>query len=83
MAKNKVELKSLARIGASARLKQLESERASILRLFPDMRRRPASMTLAGLPASSSLRRRPSAAARRAMSEGMRRFWARRKAAMK
>jgi ABC-type branched-subunit amino acid transport system ATPase component len=72
-------MKSLAIIGAAARLKQLDRERADILKMFPSLRLRTSASAMAlGAP-----RRRPSAQARRAMSEGMRRFWARRKAAGK
>lgn len=70
-----------ARLGAIARLQQIEKERASILASFPELRK-PGALTSLGtvmpLP-----RRKVSAAARRAMSEGMRRFWARRKGQMK
>ena len=72
-------LKRLATIGAAAKLKQLDRERSAILKMFPSLRAQ-ASATVATLGAP---RRRPSAQARRAMSEGMRRFWARRKAAGK
>ncbi len=79
MAKNAFDLKALARMGAVSRLKQLEAERVAILKAFPGIQR---TGDAAGLPVRAPLtRRRPSAAARRAMSEGMRRFWARRKAA--
>jgi hypothetical protein len=75
----KSSLQQLARLGAAARLKELERERGHILKMFPILRTRAyASAAAVGVPV-----RRPSAAARRAMSEGMRRFWARRKAAGK
>jgi hypothetical protein len=66
------------RLGALARLGQLDRERAAILKEFPNLRR--------GVPTDiPGIRptRRISAKARKAMSEGMRRFWAKRKAAEK
>lgn len=65
-----------ARIGARARLLEIEQERTAILKVFPDLRHVRGS--LAG-PSSAKPRRRLSRAARRAMSEGMRRYWAKRK----
>ena len=67
-----------ALLGASVRLAQIDAERASILKSFPDLRR--------GVPADITTvrpKRAVSAKARRAMSEGMRKFWLRRKAAAK
>lgn len=75
----KTNLHHLAMMGAAARLRELDRERGTILKMFPSLRLKGASTAaLFGRPA-----RRPSAAARRAMSEGMRRFWAKRKAAGK
>jgi len=58
-------------------LAQIDAERAAIVKAFPDLRR--------GLPADvAAVRpRRVSAKARKAMSEGMRRYWAKRKGAGK
>ena len=69
-----------ARLGAEARLKAIEQERAEILSAFPDLRSgtRPAK---AGAPGKR--RRTMSAAARRRMSAGMRRYWAKRRALQK
>jgi hypothetical protein len=61
-------LLALARLGAPERLRQLESERRAILRLVP---------TLDG--ASERPRRRMSAAARKAVSKRMRKYWAARR----
>lgn len=70
-----------ARLGAIARLQQIDRERAEILASFPELKKKGALTALAvGAPAP---RRKVSAAARRAMSEGMRRFWARRKSQAK
>ena len=65
-----------ARIGASARLLEIESERAAILKEFPSLR-----SARGRVPASNGFaRRRLSAAARKKLSAGMRKYWARRKA---
>ncbi len=67
-----------ARLGASVRLAQIETERTTILKAFPDLRR--------GAPAAAAAvsgprpRRVMSAKARAAMSAGMKRYWAKRKA---
>jgi len=75
----KTNLHQLATMGAAARLKELDRERGTILKMFPGLRSKlPVPAAALGRPS-----RRPSAAARRAMSEGMRRFWAKRKAAGK
>lgn len=61
-----------ARLGAQARLAEIEEERAAILAEFPDLR--------AGARAHAEApRRRLSAAARKKLSDGMRRYWAKRK----
>jgi hypothetical protein len=64
------------KIGARARLLELDEERAAILKAFPDLRHTAAAKAA---PASAKPRRRLSRAARKAMSEGMRRYWAKRK----
>ena len=66
-----------ARRGAAARLVEIEVERAAILRAFPDVR------GSAGLAVPRRRRRKISPAARRAMSAGMRKYWARRKSQAK
>jgi len=67
-----------AKLGAQARLVALQEERAAILREFPDLARMSGSpAVVSGLKPA----RRFSAAARRRMSAGMRKYWARRKAA--
>jgi hypothetical protein len=68
-----------ARIGAHTRLVQIEQERIAILKAFPELRRNgsvPAGDAVLVVPP----KRQFSAAARRRMSAGMRKFWARRKA---
>lgn len=63
-------VQELARTGARERLKQLDAERAAILRAFPDSGK-----------SGIKPRRTVSEKDRAAMSAGMRRFWRRRKAA--
>lgn len=63
-----------ARSGAAARLSEIDQETNHIFKTFPDLRR-----SAAGGKATSM--RKISAAARRAMSAGMRKYWAKRKAA--
>jgi hypothetical protein len=70
-----------AKLGAAARLKELQEEIAAIFKAFPELRR-------GGSGASSSSprgkrTRQFSAAGKAAISEGMRKYWARRKAAAK
>jgi hypothetical protein len=66
------------RLGALTRLNEIENEYADILRAFPDFRK---GRRAAGLGSGHPARRRKiSAAARRAMRAGMRKYWARRRA---
>jgi hypothetical protein len=72
------DLRRLARLGASARLAELRREEAAIRAAFPDLFR--------GIPrsaASTAPRRRNhmSAAARKAVSERMTKYWAARRKA--
>ena len=76
MTADKATQREWARLGARTRLQALEQERAAILRAFPDLRRAPA--TIASV--AGAARRRFSDAAKRRMSAGMRRYWARRRA---
>lgn len=70
-----------ARLGALARLQQIAEERATILAAFPDLRRKTsASLSTFSDPAAGK-RRTISPKGRRAMSAGMRRYWAKRRAA--
>jgi hypothetical protein len=65
-------------LGASVRLQELDQERAEILRAFPHLRKGRMAARLDTV--APRRRRKISAAAREAMSEGMRKYWARRKA---
>jgi hypothetical protein len=66
-----------AKIGAKVQLSELRRQVAEILRTYPDLRR--AESSPAGRPGKRR-RRHISPEARAAMSEGMRKYWARRKA---
>jgi hypothetical protein len=65
-----------ARLGAKTRLGELRQEISEILRAYPDLRRESSSVG----GSRSGRRRHISPEARAAMSEGMRKYWARRKA---
>ena len=80
----------LAKLGAQARLEQIEGERRAILEMFPDLgparrgRRpgRPAAAAREGRVAAAKparKRSRMSAAARKAVSERMKKYWAERR----
>jgi hypothetical protein len=83
------ELKRLARLGALARLQQLEDERRAILRAFPGLtapgtQKAPiadgqSAQEAAGAPKKARTRRKMTAAERKAASERMKRYWAARK----
>ena len=73
------ELQRLARLGAKARLEELREEEAAIRRAFPDLVR--GRQAAPGGRASGKTRRRRgmSAAARKAVSERMKKYWASRR----
>ena len=80
------DLRRLARIGAAARLAELERERAALLRDFPELRSGSAQSRrgarggeTAGTPPVRRGRRSMSAAERRAVSLRMKRYWAQRR----
>ena len=68
-----------ARLGAAQRLTELDRERSTILRLFPGIK--PAGGDGPSAPVPAIKQRRMSAAAKRRMSAGMRKYWAKRRAA--
>jgi hypothetical protein len=91
---SKDQLQRLARLGAQARLDELEAERRAIVRAFPDLapqRSRPAKAGAAAtaeadqaaVPAKARKRgrRKMSAAQKKAQSERMKSIWAARKKA--
>lgn len=63
-----------ARIGAGARLLEIENERKAILKEFPELK------GSGGASRPGRTRPKLTAAARRKLSAGMRKYWARRKA---
>ncbi len=85
---NTEQLRRLARLGAIARLEQLQQEEGAIRAEFPELfgrGRRGAGRGRSAAPAASRgatrRRRRMSAAARKAVSQRMRKYWAERRKA--
>jgi hypothetical protein len=68
-------LQRLARAGAQARLEELRAEEAAIHRAFPGLAAKPRAAT------AGRRRSRMSAAARKAVSERMKKYWAERRKA--
>ena len=83
------ELKRLARLGAAARLEQLEAERRAILRAFPGLSLAAArggetagakGQAAGAAPKKKARKRRKrTAAERKAASDRMKKYWAARK----
>ena len=67
-----------AKIGARARLEQIEKERRAILARYPDLLKTSGARRR---PGGSRKGRTLSEAAKKRMSAGMRRYWTKRKAA--
>ncbi len=80
---NREQLQRLARLGAQARLDELRREEVAIRAAFPDLFGRGRQRKAGGEPAPAGTRRRRgmSAAARKAVSERMRKYWAERRKA--
>jgi hypothetical protein len=82
---NQEQLQRLARLGAQARLDELRREEAAIRAAFPDLfggrgrGRKPRASTTESQPRRR--RRGMSAAARKAVSDRMRKYWAERRKA--
>ena len=81
---DKSQLVRFARLGAVARLAEIEQERQAILREFPDLRRARPDASEAAAPAATTrgtrgARSAMSAAQRKAVSERMRKYWAARR----
>ena len=73
-----VDVNQWAKLGATARLKEIQDELDSIYRAFPDLK---GQRSLAsGRSSRGRKRARFSAEGKAAISEGMRKYWARRKA---
>jgi hypothetical protein len=79
------QLREFARLGAEARLAQLDAEIAAIKSTYPEIARAhgsaPAESRQARTPAKRRRRYRMSPEARKAAAERMRKYWAERKAA--
>jgi phosphopantothenate synthetase len=84
-----VDLKALARLGAQARIADLIAEIDAILKAFPNLGEAAARPGQQGVQAEVKpvvprrKRSRMSAAARKAVSERMKRYWAQRRKAKK
>ena len=86
---NQEQLRRLARLGAIARLEQIRQEETAIRAEFPELfgrgRRGEQGGTRGAQPAAAAARKRRrrgmSAAARKAVSERMRKYWAERRKA--
>ena len=73
-----VDVNQWAKLGAAARLKEIQEELASIYMAFPELK---GQRSLAPTASSRGRKRaRFSAEGKAAISEGMRKYWARRKA---
>jgi hypothetical protein len=81
MARQSNQTMQWARIGAGARIAELQAELEDIYRTFPDLKRPGQTSTVASRASADGVRkRRFSAAGKKAISQGMREYWARRKA---
>jgi hypothetical protein len=80
---DKSELVRFARVGAAARLAEIEQERQAILREFPDLRRARPDASEASAKTTTRGKRGArggmSAAQRKEVSERMRKYWAARR----
>jgi hypothetical protein len=75
-------MREYARAGAEVTLERLRAEIAAIQRVFPELRTRAPKGALRGAETAATQRRRGmSAAARRVVSERMKRYWANRRKA--
>jgi hypothetical protein len=73
--------RQLALEGAAVRLQRLRSEVEELLRAYPQLRSQKVAARLPAAGGAGPRRKRTiSAAGKRAMSKGMREYWARRKA---
>ena len=80
MAVSRSELLKLARTGAERRLNELQSEIASLIRLFPDLRGSRSGGRGRAAKSGSRRRRGWNAAQRKAAADRMRKYWAARRA---
>ena len=70
-----------ARLGAAVRLQEIRAEADAIFAAFPELRHGRAASSPPATTEGSRPRRTMSEDARKRMSAGMRRYWAKRKAA--
>lgn len=77
-----IDLKALALAGAQLRLHQIDAERRALVEHFPELvsRRGVTAPQKASTPAPPPRRKPMSAAARKAVSARMKRYWATRRA---
>ena len=76
--------RKFAVMGADVRMHQLRDEMAEIAKMFPELRGRGVQASAAPRQAGAAKRKRVfSARGKAAISEGMRKYWARRKAKAK
>jgi hypothetical protein len=77
---NQEQMRRLARLGAQARLEELRDEEAAIRSAFPDLFGRGRRAQVRNKRVATGRKRRPmSAAARKAVSARMRKYWAERR----
>ena len=81
MAKQKAEILKWARVGAASRLRELDEERALIVKAFPGLTPGSSSASRAGSKAAAAVpnvrkRRQMSAAARKRISDAQKKRWA-------
>jgi hypothetical protein len=76
---NTEQLRRLARLGAIARLEQLKQEESAIRAEFPELFGRGRRAPVADVAKPRRRRRKMSSAARKAVSERMRKYWAERR----
>ena len=78
---SRVELHRLARLGAKSRLEELRQEESAIRRAFPDLFKGRSRQSAGAGAAPRRRRNGMSAAARKAVSERMKKYWAARRKA--
>ena len=78
---NTEQLRRLARLGAIARLEQLKQEEGAIRAEFPELFGRGRRAAVADMAKPGRPRKKMSSAARKAVSERMRKYWAERRKA--
>ena len=81
---NQEVLKRLAKLGALARLEQIDTERQAILAAFPDLAGQRAArgvkaVATGAAPAAKRRRRHMTAAQRKEVAERMKKYWAERR----